>query len=324
MKHILLGALAIILIAFAIYYYSPTAIAPPLNDYKNTSYLIDGMQVTLMNGVAEIEAAPGSATKTIVRYFGNELKTDLNGDGREDVAFILTKEGGGSGIFFYAVAALNTETGYVGSDGYLLGDRVAPQNPTLSPNPKHADVVVFNYAERAQGEPMTAQPAVNKSAYLKLDTETMRWGVVEPDFEGETAWECNADAFICPDGSLVGRTGPKCEFTSCPSLLATSAKLQTYLGGRVTGLNLTLNPREIVSDSRCPKDVQCIWAGTVEVRTAVETKVAHGEHVFKLNEPLTIGDFTVTLVEVRPEKTEEAIPVSSYWFVFDVQKTSVI
>jgi hypothetical protein len=155
-------------------------------DYKNAEYLIDGQRVKLENGVAEVEAAPGSASKIITRYFGNELKTDLDGDGREDVAFILTQERGGSGIFFYGVGALTTDRGYVGTEAYLLGDRVAPQNTTVSPNPQHKQVIVFNYAERAMGEPMTAQPSVGKSAYLKLDPESMRWSIVEPNFEGES------------------------------------------------------------------------------------------------------------------------------------------
>jgi len=29
---------------------------------------------------------------------------------------------------------------------------------------------------------------------------------------------CTEEAKICPDGSFVGRTGPKCEFASCPIL----------------------------------------------------------------------------------------------------------
>lgn len=155
-------------------------------DYKNATYVINGQQVTLKDGISETEAAPGSASKIITKYFGNELKTDLDGDGREDVAFILTQETGGSGVFFYAVAALNTEHGSVGSDGYLLGDRIAPQKTTLSTNPQQKQVVVFNYAERAPGEPMTVSPSVNKSAYLKLDPASMQWGIVEPDFEGES------------------------------------------------------------------------------------------------------------------------------------------
>jgi len=33
---------------------------------------------------------------------------------------------------------------------------------------------------------MTAQPSVGKSVYLKLDADTVRWGVVVLDFEGES------------------------------------------------------------------------------------------------------------------------------------------
>ncbi|MBI5139316.1 hypothetical protein HZA26_01765 [Candidatus Nomurabacteria bacterium] len=155
-------------------------------DYKNIEYMIDGNRIKLENGWAEVEAAPGSAIKIITRYFGNEFKTDLNNDGREDIVFLLTQEPGGSGTFFYVVAALNTENGYLGSDGYFLGDRIAPQTTTLSPNPRHKNIVVVNFADRNPGEPMTTKPSLGKSAYLKLDTEHMQWAIVVPDFEGES------------------------------------------------------------------------------------------------------------------------------------------
>ncbi len=155
-------------------------------DYKSAAYMINGARVQLTNGVAETAAAPGSASKVITRYFGDELKTDLNDDGREDIVFLLTQETGGSGTFFYAVAALATPTGYAGSDGYLLGDRIAPQNIVLSENPRHKNVIVVNYADRAPGEPMTTRPSMGKSAYLKLDPASMQWGIVVPNFEGES------------------------------------------------------------------------------------------------------------------------------------------
>lgn len=161
--------------------------APAAADYKDAEYRIDGVQVQLKDGIAEVAAAPGSASKITTRYFGNEYKTDLNDDGREDVVFLVTQETGGSGVFYYVVGALNTERGYVGSDGYLLGDRIAPQTTGASPNPRHKNVIVANYADRAAGEPMTTQPSVGKSAYLKLDIQSMMWGVVEPDFEGESS-----------------------------------------------------------------------------------------------------------------------------------------
>ena len=42
--------------------------------------------------------------------------------------------------------------------------------------------------------------------------------------QGYKAWKedrseqvfCTQEAKLCPDGSYVGRTGPKCEFTACP------------------------------------------------------------------------------------------------------------
>ena len=160
--------------------------AVPGSEYRNAEYVIEGQRIKLADGLAEAETSPGSASRIVTRYFGNELKTDLNDDGREDVVFLLTQQRGGSGTFFYAVAALNTEAGYLGSDGYLLGDRIAPQTTVVSRNPRHKNVIVVNYGDRRPDEPMTAQPSVGKSVYLKLDAETVRWGIVVPDFEGES------------------------------------------------------------------------------------------------------------------------------------------
>lgn len=157
-----------------------------VSDYKNIAYIIDGQSIKLIDGHYEMEAVSGSASKIVTQYFGNDFKTDLDGDGIEDIVFLVTQDRGGSGSFYYVVAAIKTTDGYVGSDGYLLGDRIAPQNIVVSQNPTHKNVIVVNYADRAEGEPMTMAPSVGKSAYLKLNPETMQWGVVAADFEGES------------------------------------------------------------------------------------------------------------------------------------------
>jgi len=157
---------------------NPEAGLIPTSDYKNIAYTIEGREIKLENGFSEISLDSDSASTIKTQYFGNELRTDLNGDDREDVAFILTQSTGGSGLFYYTVAALNTQEGYIGSDGYLLGDRIAPQPTTISPDPKQKYVVVFNYADRKSEEPMTASPSVGKSTYLKLDPKTFRWAIV--------------------------------------------------------------------------------------------------------------------------------------------------
>ena len=155
--------------------------AAPRADHKNIAYSIGGQTVRLVDGVAEVPAAPGSAATIVTRYLGNEVRGDLNADGREDVAFLLTQETGGSGTFFYAVAALDLPSGLVGSQGLLLGDRIAPQTTQLRPD----GVIVVNYADRAPDESFADTPSVAKTIWLKLNATTMRLGEVAQNFEGE-------------------------------------------------------------------------------------------------------------------------------------------
>ena len=130
---------------------------------------------------------------------------------------------------------------------------------------------------------------------------------------------CNADGKICWDGSVVGRTGTDCTFTKCPIPKAKSAKIVTTLGQVTSAIGVSITPKEVVSDSRCPLGVQCIWAGTVEVHTVIATKVSNDEQVFKLGESKIIGDFQITLIEVAPNpKPGENIPKSTYRFTFEI------
>jgi hypothetical protein len=97
------------------------------------------------------------------------------GDGREDVAFLVTQEMGGSRTFFYVVAGLNKENGYVGSHGFLLGDRIAPQTTEK----REGRVVLVNYADRAPSESF-AVPPIDKSVWLLLDPTTLKFSKVAP------------------------------------------------------------------------------------------------------------------------------------------------
>lgn len=153
-------------------------------DYKNIAYMIGGQSIQLKDGVSEMPAAPGSDTKVITRYFGNMGKGDLNGDGITDLAFILTQDTGGSGTFYYVVGAIqNAAGGYSGTDGVLLGDRIAPQTTEIRDGK-----VIVNYADRAPGEPFTTRPSFGKSIWLKLNPSTMQFGEVVQNFEGESAY----------------------------------------------------------------------------------------------------------------------------------------
>lgn len=163
----------------------------PNSSYKDATYVIAGKAVKLTNGISETEETPDSTSKIITRYFGNEVRRDLDNDGREDIVFLLTQETGGSGIFFYVVAALNTINGYIGSEAIFLGDRIAPQTIHMDEEKtargtNRKNVIVVNYAIRLPGEPFTSQVSLGKSLWLKLDPITMQLGEVAQNFEGES------------------------------------------------------------------------------------------------------------------------------------------
>lgn len=157
-----------------------SAIKEVVTDPKNATYSVNGKMVTLKDGVSEV-AIPNSSAKVVTRYFGNELTTDLNGDGREDIFFLLTQETGGSGTFYYGAGALNTPDGYVGTQATFIGDRIAPQ----STNKGEGSIVVVNYAVRKPGEDFSVRPSLGKSLWLKLDPATLQFGEVVQNFEGE-------------------------------------------------------------------------------------------------------------------------------------------
>ena len=66
--------------------------------------------------------------------------------------------------------------------------------------------------------------------------------------EGPVA--CTQEAKQCPDGSYVGRTGPKCEFTACPDVVTQKVVFQCAGGKSITA---TFKPQAVefyVSDGR--------------------------------------------------------------------------
>jgi hypothetical protein len=136
-----------------------------VTDYKNATYVIEGQPITLVNGRAETPAVPGSSSTYVTEYFGNEAKGDLSGDGIADAAFIVTHLTGGSATFYYVVTALQDAQGsYVGTNGVMLGDRIAPQTTEIKDG-----VLVVNYADRRAGEPMTVPPSVGVSKQFTIN-----------------------------------------------------------------------------------------------------------------------------------------------------------
>jgi hypothetical protein len=151
-------------------------------DPLNASYTIGGRQVHLIDGRAEVEAAPGSATEIMTSVFGKPVYGDLDGDGKEDAALLLVYDPGGSGTFYYVAVAVKVNGTYRGTNGVLLGDRIAPQEVQV-----RNGVVTVNYADRRPEEPMTASPSVGKSQYLVLKSGELV--AIKPPGAGEQVVE---------------------------------------------------------------------------------------------------------------------------------------
>ena len=142
--------------------------APTATESHDGTYIIEGQHITLTNGLSEIQAAPGSASKIITRYFGNDVAADFDLDGRQDLAFIVTQDSGGSGTFYYVVALLNKASGAMGTHAALLGDRIAPQTLELAGK----NTLIANFAVRKKGEGFDVSPSVGRSLYLRLNAST--------------------------------------------------------------------------------------------------------------------------------------------------------
>ncbi|MBY0376899.1 hypothetical protein K2P96_02915 [Patescibacteria group bacterium] len=84
------------------------------------------------------------------------------------------------------------------------------------------------------------------------------------------------------------------------------------------GIHLT--PLEVVSDSRCPTDVKCIWAGTVTLRTLLENGADSSTVNLGLGTPFSFSGKSVTLTKVTPDKqSQKTISQSQYKFEFEVK-----
>jgi len=108
---------------------------------------------------------------------------------------------------------------------------------------------------------------------------------------------------------------PACAGTPPPAEgqrhLPTAAIGETVM---VDGPQLTVV--ELLEDSRCPADVQCIHAGRVRVRVNVHLGAGDRQIDLTAGEPQQVADGALELVEVTPGRTTEAVAPAAYRFTF--------
>lgn len=113
---------------------------------------------------------------------------------------------------------------------------------------------------------------------------------------------------------------PNTPATTTPTTTPERVTLRAKLHQGASGLDITLIPLEVTEDSRCPMEVQCVWAGTVKVRTTLRSASGEGVEVFELGKTITTETRAITLIEVLPVKRVTNVIPQEYEFVFEIKK----
>jgi len=139
------------------------------SDPLNTTYNVDGNDITLQNGHSEVAIRPDSATKIRTYISGDVVEGDLDGDGDKDAALLIAHDPGGSGTFYYVAVAEKRNGCYPGTNAVLLGDRITPKDLRI-----RNGLVIAQYATRGSHEPMSSAPSVETLLYMAFDNDKLK------------------------------------------------------------------------------------------------------------------------------------------------------
>jgi hypothetical protein len=108
--------------------------------------------------------------------------------------------------------------------------------------------------------------------------------------------------------------------------------IEVYLGETVTdcGKELSLTFVELVSDSRCPANVQCVWQGMVEVKLSINIQgrestfhlSSEPDHGEKIPNSKVIEGYRIKLENVLPYPVEgTSVKDKERLVILSIQKT---
>lgn len=104
---------------------------------------------------------------------------------------------------------------------------------------------------------------------------------------------------------------------SCATTQEQFAEGPAKLGQTVFVDGPVVRPDKVIEDSRCPSDVQCVWAGRVRILATVITGPGPQQMELELGKPVHVADGMLTLSQVTPSThSERRIEPGDYRFTF--------
>ncbi len=169
-------------------------------------------QSTDMSAAIYTSVATNHSAKSIKKdeqYFGNEVSGDLNGDGVNDVAFIISRVDADRGTLYYLVSSLATDTGHIGTNLLFLGDKAEPQVISITDG-----IIDVSYIDHStKGAPTKHFYAHIREGILDQIIITgknngLYWGQVSLEGEVATFKPCTRDDFlpIAASSTLMSKT----------------------------------------------------------------------------------------------------------------------
>ncbi len=153
-----------------------TAIQP--FDPKNVSYIIDGLSITLKDGLYSSPLTDATSSRITVKYAGNEVSGDIDGDGVFDKAYIISKETEGGNLYYYAAMLLDKKPSSITLSPIIIGDRVVVQKMYID-----KDKIIINYLERKPGEDFKKEPSVADTIILKYESTLRQMKFIADKFD---------------------------------------------------------------------------------------------------------------------------------------------
>ena len=150
------------------------------NAEYQVEYTADGT-AKLANGEYSEPAAPGSASKVVVKMSDFVALGDLTGDGVDDAAVILVSSGGGSGTFYDLVVMVDENGVPTQAAGTLLGDRIQIKSLTIEDGQ-----VVINMVTQGPNDPMF-NPTQNVTKRYELQAQLVEVEAGDDNTAGDAA-----------------------------------------------------------------------------------------------------------------------------------------